>query len=66
MCLFVFFLLSELPSLLYGILLFSSIALAASIRLQTKNVWDGILVLLFLYIITSQAEVLFHLFATVR
>jgi hypothetical protein len=66
MCMFVFFLLSELPNLLYGILLFSSIALASSVRLQTKNVWDGILVLLFLYIITSQAEVLFQLFATVK
>lgn len=63
---FVYLLLGEIPSLIHGILFFSSIALSISIRLQTKNVWDAILTLLFLYIISSNAASLFHLFVIVR
>lgn len=66
LCMFVYLLLGEIPSLIHGILFFSSIALSISIRLQTKNVWDAILTLLFLYIISSNAASLFHLFVIVR
>ena len=66
LCMFVYLLLREIPSLINGILLFSSIALSISIRLQTKNVWDAILALLFLYIISSNAASLFHLFVIAR
>jgi len=66
LCMFVYLLLGEIPGLIHGILFFSSIALSISIRLQTKNVWDAILTLLFLYIISSNAASLFHLFVIVR
>ena len=66
LCMFVYLLLGEFPGLIHGILLFSSIALSISIRLQTKNVWDAILTLLFLYIISSNAASLFNLFVIVR
>ncbi|GDX64041.1 hypothetical protein LBMAG35_08790 [Chlorobiota bacterium] len=64
MCSFIFILLSEIPSLRDIILLASSITFAIAIRLQSKNVWDAILVLLFLHIISSNAETLFHLFTS--
>jgi len=62
MCSFIFILLSEIPGIRDIILLFSSIAFAIAIRLQSNNVWDALLVLLFLHIISSNAEALFHLF----
>ncbi|MFN5006978.1 MAG: hypothetical protein ACK5GO_05740 [Ignavibacteria bacterium] len=64
LCSFIFILLSEIPGIRDIMLLFSSIAFAIAIRLQSNNVWDALLVLLFLHIISSNAEALFHLFTS--
>ncbi len=63
-CSFICILLSEIPDIRDAILLFSSIVLSIAIRLQTRNVWDAILALLFLHVISSNAEVLFQLFTS--
>lgn len=63
-CSFICILFSDVPSFRDIVLLFSSLSLSISIRLQTKNVWDAVLVLLFLHIITSNAEALFRLFTS--
>jgi hypothetical protein len=36
--------------------------LATGMRLRTKSMWDSFLVFFFLYIITSQAPYILHLF----
>lgn len=64
MCSFILILLSEIPGIRDIMLLFSSIAFAIAIRLQSNNVWDALLVLLFLHTISSNAEALFHLFTS--
>jgi hypothetical protein len=58
---YIFLLLNEFPHPFMIGIVFSALVLATGMRLRTKNMWDSFLVLFFLYIITSQAQYLFHL-----
>jgi len=59
-----FFIIKEQPEPLFVSIIFSASILATGMRLRSKTVWDAILVLLFLYIITHNAPYLLLLFRT--
>ena len=59
---YVFLILQEIPNFIMAGIVFSASVLATGMRLRTRSVWDAFLVFIFLYIITSQAQYLFHLF----
>jgi len=59
---YVFMILHEMPDLIMISIVFSASVLATGMRLRTKTMWDAFLVFFFLYIITSQAPYLLHLF----
>lgn len=59
---YVFLILHEMPSFIMASIVFSASVLATGMRLRTRSLWDAFLVFIFLYIITSQAQYLFHLF----
>ncbi len=57
-----FIILHETPDPIIISVLFSASVLATGMRLRTKSMWDSFLVFFFLYIITSQAPYILHLF----
>ncbi len=59
---YVFMILHETPDPIIISIVFSASVLATGMRLRTKTMWDAFLVFFFLYIITSQAPYLLHLF----
>lgn len=59
---YVFLILDEMPDFIMAGIVFSASVLATGMRLRTRSMWDAFLVFIFLYIITSQAQYLFHLF----
>ena len=59
---YVFLILQEMPDFIMAGIVFSASVLATGMRLRTRSMWDAFLVFIFLYIITSQAQYLFHLF----